>query len=888
MRAENFRRTDSIKTHDFFDWKYFAIGNTSFNVLSQLNVINKKDFGKFTKKEPDALIVDSRNSKNINVIAVVEWKDTLELNSKNKIDVASKQCNTYCQIIGAKLGIITDGKDFYWINPNIKNGEIIYCDNEIFDNVDKVERTFDYIKDENGFELTTSVDFIKPSTEIFSFIKKVIDTIDEKSSQLKKLTYQNPTALAKTIWQDVWISKSASPEKALSTFIEIFMFKYLSDLKILTQNNAYTDIDFDTVLNKGKNGCLIYYFENVRNYIKAIFPENKDDNTTLINGMSLNPLIKEDNTTFYNILCKFKDFGNFKDIDPEFKSRLFEDFLKKSISKKNWGQFFTPRNIIKAIVNMSEIHKLQDGSNVGDPASGVGGFLLEPILSKRKNDFYFEGKILKSKINYFGFEKGFELEEKLTTILAKANFVIYVSELLKHNPTLTHEFANMFNSIFKIYTKSILGSLSEITENKYDLILSNPPYVTDGSRAYKKVIEDSGELNGMYKLLGVGIESLFVEKIINELKDGGTAFIILPAGIFSKENNKNLREFIANRCIVNGIISLPAGAFYTTPQKTFILSITKTNKKIKQKEPIFSYVVSNIGETLDTNRFAIEDNDLIEMAKEFRIFMLDKLEYSEKGINRCKIINIDDLLNHSWFIEDYWNEDEKISLGLEKEIIVMDKDSIEDEVIQLNKTLKQIKNQINKDFSYLEFENFELEQIIDFEIMTNDSSFTKSFVNEHKGNIPVYSASKDPFHSGYGFVLDNLNGIKYFDNCLTWNIDGSIGKAHYRKGRFSLSEKVIPLKLKKEYEKNIDYYYLKYAIETKVLKMGFNFLKKAGKGRIKNLKIPFPIKEEKPDINLQRILSEKYIQLEELKLKLKQHTEKLLNEYENDLSKHIF
>lgn len=183
MRAEDFKRNDSTKIHDFFDWKYFAVGKVSFESLSKFNVINKKDFGKFTEKEPDAVLIDNRNPKNINVIAVVEWKDTLELNSKNKIDTASKQCNTYCQIIGAKIGIITDGKDFYWINPNIKNGEIIYCDDEVFDNVNKVERTFDYIKDENGFELTTYIDFIKPSHEIFNFIKKVIDNIDEKSSQ---------------------------------------------------------------------------------------------------------------------------------------------------------------------------------------------------------------------------------------------------------------------------------------------------------------------------------------------------------------------------------------------------------------------------------------------------------------------------------------------------------------------------------------------------------------------------------------------------------------------------------------------------------------------------------------------------------------------------------
>lgn len=40
---------------------------------------------------------------------------------------------------------------------------------------------------------------------------------------------------------------------------------------------------------------------------------------------------------------------------------------------------------------------------------------------------------------------------------------------------------------------------------------------------------------------------------------------------------------------------------------------------------------------------------------------------------------------------------------------------------------------------------------------------------------------------GYGYVKDNLKEIKYFQNCLTWNSTGSIGKVHYRLVKFSLS-----------------------------------------------------------------------------------------------------
>ena len=55
-----------------------------------------------------------------------------------------------------------------------------------------------------------------------------------------------------------------------------------------------------------------------------------------------------------------------------------------------------------------------------------------------------------------------------------------------------------------------------------------------------------------------------------------------------------------------------------------------------------------------------------------------------------------------------------------------------------------------------------VEDIFDLKQKTNTSKFTKAYVNEHKGNIPVYSASKDAEAVSYGYVQDNLSSIKYF------------------------------------------------------------------------------------------------------------------------------
>ncbi len=153
-------------------------------------------------------------------------------------------------------------------------------------------------------------------------------------------------------------------------------------------------------------------------------------------------------------------------------------------------------------------------------------------------------------------------------------------------------------------------------------------------------------------------------------------------------------------------------------------------------------------------------------------------------------------------------------------------------------------------------------EIFDLTITTNRSNFTKSFVNQNKGKIPVYSASKYESAVDYGYVKDNINGIKYFEDCLTWNIDGSVGKAFYREGRFALSEKVIPLIPREPYKGCIDLKYIKILIEEVALESGFHYSNKAGKSKIKDILLPFPSKnigkQIIPDLEKQREIAEKH------------------------------
>lgn len=169
-----------------------------------------------------------------------------------------------------------------------------------------------------------------------------------------------------------------------------------------------------------------------------------------------------------------------------------------------------------------------------------------------------------------------------------------------------------------------------------------------------------------------------------------------------------------------------------------------------------------------------------------------------------------------------------------------------------------------------------LKNIFDLSINTNASFFTKGFVDKNRWNIPVFSASKNQDIIWYWYIKDNLQWIKYFENCLTWNIDGSIGKAFYRDWRFSLSEKVIPLILFDDLKSDLDINFLKYSIEIESKKEWFWFSKKAWKWRIKDILLKIPVRKNwEFDLEKQKEIAQKYEKIEKMKNDLIQELEYL-------------
>ena len=522
-------------------FKILNIGNTTLKALKERGLIPPRDYEHGQYRKPDMLIIDdSRNT--IRVVASVEYKDSL------LDDDGIEQAASIGALLGAKFCISTDGESSHWFLSNEAGAYVP-------------------ILDETGQNY--SVRFISPdATAEGSGVQKSLDAVHEVDLRLSgnKIVPErklDPSALARSVWQDIYVSgDNPTPERALATFVEIFMFKFLSDLGVLDQDPNGVEISFEAVMRRDDDRCLKYYANSVRGYIKSeLFPPGEDQ-TTILNGFAFDPNNVEHNHVFKKVLRKFKRFeedkergGKLLGIDKEFKSRLFEEFLKGSVGRKALGQFFTPRRLMGGIVDMAEVEKLPDGSTVCDPACGVGGFPMETAARRARrsgsSDFALklrDGKpSVEPRIIYKGYDRGNHPSEPLAIILAKANFVIYQSELLVKAPNATKELASAFNSVFRSCKEGNLGSLADIEPNTYDLILSNPPYVAQGASNLRAAAERAG-VN--YTAGGKGVEALFVEKMVRELKPDGRAFIVIPDGLLlrGQAQDRKLRDWIFKEC----------------------------------------------------------------------------------------------------------------------------------------------------------------------------------------------------------------------------------------------------------------------------------------------------------------------------------------------------
>lgn len=671
----------------FDKYECYSIGATTVNNLMKSNIIkNVKLERSLGNKKPDVLILDD----NKNVIIYVEQKIPSKFKSAKDIEDAIKQEIDVAKALGALIYIVSDGDSFIWVNP--KTGENIL--------------------DENGNEINLAIKPKENGKQIVKFINDISLSISETNNQILKKEFLDPTDLAQKINRILKNLTFASAKMSLYTFVELFLFKYLSDIGVLNGENSFEYIvslyeieGYSTAYVLGK------YLEVARETMVKLFPKGIDG-TSIINGQVFhierdeqNEFVSVDNTdtVFKSVILEFekydKKYGKFLNISKDFKSKLFETFMKNSDDKSDMGQFFTPLKIVDEMVSMVDI---SEGMTICDPACGVGKFLLEAVEKRIEDSYSYSKRKLVSKIRFFGYDKMMSDKDDITIILAKANTLIYFSELFQQNNSFKDVQTiakTLLNDSFYLH-KSMLGTLENLEENRYDLILANPPYYQS------KEMSELAKATDIYKYGGSGVEALFLEWIMRSVKHGGVANIVLPDGIFSNHANKKLKEKLKELFFIDALISLPVNAFFNTPKKTYIMTIRKKTENeiennIVQDYPVFTYIAGSIGETLDVYRFDSEENDLKQAVIKYNYYrqFQDKNNLQEPiksfllDDSRLKLLPIEELdSKKSWIIENWWSEEEKIAIGLKKEKQVVSIDEFQamiDDMISLMQDFKE-------------------------------------------------------------------------------------------------------------------------------------------------------------------------------------------------------
>ena len=844
-------------------YTYYRLGSTTLNQLRDAGIIPKKDYEKLSANKPDGLVVYHGR-----VRAVVEYKQPKHLKSDKDIIKAVNQEIGVAKSL-CKLLIVTDSTKSYWVNPH----------------------TGDHITDSSGnpvsFVFHPAV--VKNTSALEALLDEIEGSITPTNSVIKDAKIVDPTPLASRLWQTIWVATGKSPVKCLYNVVELFIFKFLSDLQVLPE-----DISFQKIHLKSKadaEDALDFYARNTRPRITKLFPKGPDG-TTIINGTIFVSENGDANLSqsilFQRALAHLQDysqeFGNLTKIDKQFKTKLYESFLKQEVEAL--GQHFTPRKVVQSVIRMADMNSPTfqfKGKRICDPFCGVGGFPLE-LLNMNENMRMAYAPSSSGKIDLpfvlHGFDKGFERDDERTIILAKANMLIYLAELLFSHPDCSVEFSRVFNETFRLF-KDNLGTFGHIIDDdieRYDVILSNPPYVTSGSGIIKEEIKKTPRTASAYPINALGLEGLSMEWIIKALRPGGRTFLIIPDGLLGRVGGKKLRNYILQECYLDAIVSLPVRTFFGNAEHTYILALTRKQAPSEvQTEPVFTYLVSAIGERLTSvRREEIDDDDLPEMETLFHLFNGAKKiakPIVEAQSARCKIQPIQRFRDDPhWVIDRWWTKEELRAISPLDSSLPADaaqlsqltsgfRTALADYETALNQADAEVKNWITV---ALGDENL-------FELFIGDRVIKTSTSKEPSG-IPVYSANvRKPM--GY---IPTSNVTSFESDTILWGIDGNFDFSLIKSGiPFATTDHSGAIRIRSEH---ILPEYLMFALDAQRRKESFDRSFRASLANMRLFKIQVPATDGGDfDVATQKLVAKRFAHAEEMKAHL-QEAKKSLDE----------
>lgn len=313
-------------------------------------------------------------------------------------------------------------------------------------------------------------------------------------------------------------------------------------------------------------------------------------------------------------IVKELEIYNLSTTSDDVKGIAFEKFLGKTF-RGELGQFFTPRTIVDFMVSVLDP---QEGELVCDPCCGSGGFLIkafEYVREKIEKDIEQQKEDIKAQFYGDDYDKMSD-KQKQEVEAEVAQTFSYLNEELNINNEKGRLRSLSFDCIYGtdanprmartakmnmimhgdghggVHHHDGLLNVNGIFENRFDVILTNPPFgarvekdlkiseadkFTDEAkieeykerygkeeyeRALSQVNDNVGKsLLSLYKIDSSLTEVLFIERCLNLLKPGGRMGIVLPEGVLNNTNLQKARDFVEGKAKILLIVSIPQDVF---------------------------------------------------------------------------------------------------------------------------------------------------------------------------------------------------------------------------------------------------------------------------------------------------------------------------------------
>lgn len=400
-------------------------------------------------------------------------------------------------------------------------------------------------------------------------------------------------------------------------------------LKKLEQGKAMNIQNLDPILNKASgynfHNRSLYYFNkliadpnhiaaNLRNYINGF----SDDAREIIEQFEFDNQITrlEESNLLFIVMKRFQEV----DLHPETVSNMemgymFEELIRKfaEISNETAGEHFTPREVIRLMVNLLFINDrdilTQKGivKTIFDCCSGTGGMLsvAEEYLHELNPD---------ARLEVFGQE------------LNPESYAICKSDMLikGQNPT------NIARGNSLVNKDANKQKGDQFVNQKFDYLITNPPFGVKWQKVEKEVRDEHEQL-GHGGRFGAGLPAvtdgsfLFLMNLMSKMKPDGSRLAIVFNGspLFSgspgnKKNESSIRQWIIENDLLEAVVALPNQLFYNTGISTYIWIISNHKPaKRKGKVQLINAVdfYKKMSKSLGDKRNELSDDHIAQITK---------------------------------------------------------------------------------------------------------------------------------------------------------------------------------------------------------------------------------------------------------------------------------